>query len=131
MDIYWLQVNKCDLNQSFETPRISWKLNFARSIWWTLASKAFSKSTKTSQPILRSWRAFLVFSVIKKQPPKVLCEKGVLRNFKEFTGKHRCLSLFLNKVASLSLFNSFYLTLLSESLQKARTLHNFEDICNL
>ena len=28
--------------------------------------------------------------------------KGVLRNFAKFTGKHRCKSLFFNKVAGLS-----------------------------
>ena len=31
--------------------------------------------------------------------PEVFCEKGVLRNFAKFTGKHVCESLFLNKVA--------------------------------
>ena len=31
--------------------------------------------------------------------PEVFCEKGVLRNFGEFTGKHLCHSLFFNKVA--------------------------------
>ena len=32
--------------------------------------------------------------------PQVFCEKGVLRNFTKFTGKHLCQSLFLNKVAA-------------------------------
>ena len=31
--------------------------------------------------------------------PDVFCEKGVLRNFAKFTGKHLCQSLFINKVA--------------------------------
>ena len=31
--------------------------------------------------------------------PEVFCEKGVLRNFAKFTGKHLCQGLFLNKVA--------------------------------
>ena len=31
--------------------------------------------------------------------PEVFCEKGVLRNFAKFTGKHLCQSLFFNKVA--------------------------------
>ena len=39
----------------------------------------------------------------KKQPPEVFCEKGVLRNFTKFTGKHLCQSLFFNKVAGLGL----------------------------
>ena len=33
--------------------------------------------------------------------PDVFCEKGVLRNFAKFTGKHLCLSLFLNKIVGL------------------------------
>ena len=39
-----------------------------------------------------------IFSV-KKQPPEVFCEKGALRNFTKFTGKHLCQNLFFNKVA--------------------------------
>ena len=31
--------------------------------------------------------------------PEVFCEKGVLRNFAQFRGKHLCESLFFNKVA--------------------------------
>ena len=32
---------------------------------------------------------------------EVFCEKGVLRNFTKFAGKHLCQSLFFNKVAGL------------------------------
>ena len=42
----------------------------------------------------------------EKQPPEVLCKKGVLRNFAKFTGKHLCQSLFFNKVAGLRLATS-------------------------
>ena len=31
--------------------------------------------------------------------PEVFCEKGFLRNFAKFKGKHLCQSLFFNKVA--------------------------------
>ena len=31
----------------------------------------------------------------------MFCEKGVLRNFAKFTGKHMCPSLLFNKVAGL------------------------------
>ena len=34
--------------------------------------------------------------------PDVFCEKGVLRDFANFTGKHLCQSLFFNKVAGLA-----------------------------
>ena len=39
--------------------------------------------------------------LLQKQPPEVFCEKGVLRNFAKFTGKHLRQSLFFNKVAGL------------------------------
>ena len=35
---------------------------------------------------------------LQKQPPEVLCKKGVLRSFATFTGKHLCQGLFFNKV---------------------------------
>ena len=35
--------------------------------------------------------------------PEVLCEKGVLRNFTKFTGKHLRQSLFLIKLQALGL----------------------------
>ena len=41
----------------------------------------------------------------QKQPPEVLCKKGILRNFATFTGKHLCQSLFFNKVAGLKVCN--------------------------
>ena len=34
-------------------------------------------------------------------PPKVFCEKIVLQNFANFTGKHRCWSHFLIKLQAL------------------------------
>ena len=38
----------------------------------------------------------------QKQSPKCSMQKGVLRNFTKFTGKHLCQSLFFNKVACLT-----------------------------
>ena len=35
-------------------------------------------------------------------------QKGVLRNFTKFTGKHLCYSLFFNKVAGLTAWQSAY-----------------------
>ena len=52
------------------------------------------------------WRQlnFGVFSVCHRNSrPEMFCEKGVLRNFAKFTGKHLCQSLFFNKVAGLRL----------------------------
>ena len=39
----------------------------------------------------------------KSSRPEVLCQKGVLRNFAKFTGKHLCQSLFFDKVAGLGM----------------------------
>ena len=41
------------------------------------------------------------FKDYQKQPPEVLCKKGVLRNFAKFTGKYLCHNLIFNKVADL------------------------------
>ena len=35
--------------------------------------------------------------------PEVLCEKGFLRSFTKFTGKHLCQNLLFNKVADLNI----------------------------
>ena len=32
---------------------------------------------------------------------EVFCEKGIIRHFPKFTGKHLCHSLFFNKIAGL------------------------------
>ena len=39
--------------------------------------------------------------MLRSSRPQVFCEKGVLRNFAKFTGKHLRQSLFFNKVAGL------------------------------
>ena len=43
------------------------------------------------------------FSSRRSSRPEVFYKKGVLNNFEKFTGKHLCRSLFLIKVASLTL----------------------------
>ena len=40
-------------------------------------------------------------NIYRSSRPEVFCKKGFLENFAKFTGKHRCQSLFSNKVASL------------------------------
>ena len=44
--------------------------------------------------------------IFRSSRPEVFCEKGVLRSFTKFTGKHLCQGLFFNNVAF------FYRTLL-------------------
>ena len=40
----------------------------------------------------------ILFKVMQSSRPELFCKKGVLRNFAKFTGKHRCQSLFFDKV---------------------------------
>ena len=46
----------------------------------------------------RCWRSSIPPNT-KSSHPDVFCEKGVLRNFAKFSGKHLCQDLFFNKVA--------------------------------
>ena len=52
---------------------------------------------------MKCWNG-LLRPLVQKQPPEVFCEKGVLRNFAKFTGKHLCKRLFFNKVAGQAFF---------------------------
>ena len=57
-------------------------------------SKVKKRTTERCQ-----WRCLWhLLSFIQNQPLKVLCKKGVLKNFTNFTGKHLCQSLFLIKL---------------------------------
>ena len=57
----------------------------------------FYNKVKTFQaPVIPVYHVVSDFS-LQKQPPKVFCKKGVLRNFEKFPGKHLCQSLFFNK----------------------------------
>ena len=51
------------------------------------------------QNLLKTLLLIFGSSMTRSSRPEVLCEKGVLRNFSKFTGKHLCQSLFFNKVA--------------------------------
>ena len=43
----------------------------------------------------------VISAICRSSHSEVFCEKGVLRNFAKFTGKHLCHSLFFNKVTGL------------------------------
>ena len=75
----------------------------------------YLKSQRRNEIIKAGWRATGITDVLKDSREgsentirlnrssrlEVFCEKGVLRNFAKFTGKHLCQSLFFNKVAGL------------------------------
>ena len=83
------------------------------------------------------WTLFLVFlfyylvlpnnfaisiPLSRNSRPEMSCKKGVLRNFSKFAGKHRCQSLFFNKVAGMR----------PETLFKKRLWHRcLPEACNL
>ena len=51
------------------------------------------------EPSKRSYKSILSR---KKQSPRRFCEKGVLRNFAKFTGKHLFQNIYFNKVTGLA-----------------------------
>ena len=75
----------------------------------------YLKSQRGKEIIKAGWREAGITDVLKDSRERsentirlnrssrleVFCEKGVLRNFAKFTGKHLCQSLFFNKVAGL------------------------------
>ena len=75
----------------------------------------YLKSQRGKEIIKAGWREAGITDVLKDSREgsentirlnrssrlEVFCEKGVLRNFAKFTGKHLCQSLFFNKVAGL------------------------------
>ena len=67
-----------------------------QSMAWSLI--VYKNTIKNCSTTLQAF-FFLSFSLHHKQPPKMFCKKGVLRNFAKFTGKHLYQRLFFNKVA--------------------------------
>ena len=77
--------------------KVPW-LHFSYMDHWFITKKLtfLTPDTHTSVCVLGDKK--------RSSRPKMFCKKGVFRNFAKFTGKHLCQSLFLNKVAGLSLF---------------------------
>ena len=62
-----------------------------KQVWW----EYFRKKSP-------SWTFDRILNTtIRSSRPDVFCEKGILRNFVKFTGKHLRQGLFFNKVAGL------------------------------
>ena len=57
-----------------------------------------------------------VLEKTRSSRPEVFCEKGVLRNFTKFTGKHLCQSPFFNKVAECPKMVKHTVKILQETL---------------
>ena len=75
------------------------------------AIKCYTKKTKKvlhhiCQNVTLSWFTLCqnvqaYGNLFRSSRPKVFSNKGVFKNFTKLTGKHRCQSLFFNKVAGL------------------------------
>ena len=95
----------------FTGRHLSWLLQafFYRTLRWLLLDFRGSKYFFSGESGIYCGvsHRFLLRTPLKsrlkpqKQPLKLFCEKGVLRNFANFTGKHLCQSVFFNKVASI------------------------------
>ena len=55
----------------------------------------FASTWNTRGVFVGNSTSLLYLPSCKKQPQEVFCNKGVLKNFANITGKHRCWSLFL------------------------------------
>ena len=56
--------------------------------------------------------------------PDVFCQKGVLRHFAKFTGKHLCQGLFFDKVAGGATVEMEIFVLLAEAYQFSKFQEN-------
>ena len=72
---------------------------FCKKFWWLLQPIP----SMLNQILIRFFETFRqAFPSVQKQPSKVFCKKGVLRNFTKSTRKQLFQSLFFNKVAGIS-----------------------------
>ena len=63
--------------------------------------------------------------------PEVFCEKGVLRNFGKFTGKHLCQNLFLIKLQACEFSEISKNTFFYRTPPVAASVYSVVVICNL
>ena len=71
---------------------------------WDMHKENFFEFSANKSPFITE-KAFSHLYIFQNRSSHQRCsiKKGVLRNFAKFTGKHLCQSLFLNKVAGLTL----------------------------
>ena len=83
------------------------EVNYLRSKWiWALSKISIfdslsSQSSKNIKPILLCFEQFYCNLPHRSSRSEEFCKIYVLRNLVQFTGKHLCQSLFLNKVSGL------------------------------
>ena len=88
------------------------------SIWWRHQKFriAFRKQF-LSRGVGNDLSSEIICFMERSSRPDVLCQKGVLRHFAKFTGKHLCQGLFFNKVAGGATVEMEIFVLLAETFQ--------------
>ena len=95
------------------------------SIWWrhqkfriTFRKQFFSRG------VGNDLSSEIICFMERSSRPDVLCQKGVLRHFAKFTGKHLCQGLFFNKVAGGATVEMEIFVLLAETFQFSKSQEN-------
>ena len=95
------------------------------SIWWrhqkfriTFRKQFFSRG------VGNDLSSEIICFMERSSRPDVLSQKGVLRHFAKFTGKHLCQGLFLNKVAGGATVEIEIFVLLAETFQFSKFQEN-------
>ena len=87
--MYWMVSKKIPLEVNDD---------YRNQLHWTIYTTCTTKMYPFYNPT-----SFINNQNLQKQPPEVLYEKSILKNYVNFTGKYLRQSLFFNKVASLQL----------------------------
>ena len=83
------------ISQEIICARISFVLKLQADVRCSIKNTFFYRTPL----VAASDYKYLILKSHRSSHPEVLCEKGVLENFTNFTGKHLFQSLFLKKVA--------------------------------
>ena len=88
------------------------------SIWWRHQKFRITfRKQILSRGVGNDLSSEIICFMERSSRPDVLCQKGVLRHFTKFTGKHLCQGLFFNKVAGGATVEIEIFVLLAETFQ--------------
>ena len=95
------------------------------SIWWRHQKFRITfRKQFLSRGVGNDLSSEIICFMERSSRPDVLCQKGVLRHFAKFTGKHLCQGLFFNKVAGGATVEMEIFVLLAETFQFSKFQEN-------
>ena len=95
------------------------------SIWWRHQKFRITfRKQFLSRGVGNDLSSEIICFMERSSRPDVLCQKGVLRHFTKFTGKHLCQGLFFNKVAGGATVEMEIFVLLAETFQFSKFQEN-------